>query len=275
LFRVPQRVTSQSLRAARRFVGGLHATGGTEMLSAFMEAMDGKDLSSGRLQQIVFITDGAVGNERDIFQYIRENLGAHRLFMIGIGSAPNSHFMVEAAHFGRGTFTHIGDAADVQSGISALFGRLKRPVLTDLAFVTAGLSDLVPVVVPDVYAGEPIVLAMKLGEGQKTIGLTGRIGTTLWHQDLTVMKGVDQSGLRINWAREKIRQVMRSEIAGQPADAVRSEVTALALVHHLVSPFTSLVAVDVTPSRPLDTALTTVGLKGERIAGMSGLLIFV
>jgi Ca-activated chloride channel family protein len=38
-------------------------------------------------------------------------------------------------------------------------------------------------------------------------------------------------------------------------DDVRKAVVAVALAHHLVSRHTSLVAVDVTPARPLDRAL--------------------
>ena len=57
---------------------------------------------------MIFLTDGAVGNEAQLFTAIHEHLGDTRLFTIGIGSAPNSHFMREAARLGRGTFTYIG-----------------------------------------------------------------------------------------------------------------------------------------------------------------------
>ncbi len=269
LFAAPRAASASTVRIARRFVGGLEATGGTEILPAFADALDGKSAVSDRLRQIIFITDGAVGNERDIFQFIRDNLGDHRLFMIGIGSAPNSHFMVEGALFGRGTYTHIGDTADVHTRMSALFEQLKRPVLTDLALAADGVTDVVPGVLPDLYAGEPIALAMKLATGPKKISLTGRLGATLWRQDFNLLRGEDRPGLRVNWARGKIQQVLRAEIAGQPADAVRQAVTALALEHHLVSKFTSLVAVDVTPSRPSDAKLVSAALKNERVAGMS------
>ena len=55
---------------------------------------------AGRLRQVIFLTDGAVGNESRLFEAIRERLGDRRLFTIGIGSAPNSHFMREAARLG-------------------------------------------------------------------------------------------------------------------------------------------------------------------------------
>ena len=63
------------------------------------------------LRQIIFITDGLVGNEHDLFKIVQQDLGKSRLFTVGIGSAPNSHFMRKAAEFGKGPFTFIGNQA--------------------------------------------------------------------------------------------------------------------------------------------------------------------
>ena len=85
------------------------------------------------MRQVIFLTDGAVGNENALFALIRERLDDRRLFTVGIGSAPNSHFMTKAAQFGRGTFTFIGDTSEVQEKMAALFRKLESPVLTDIA----------------------------------------------------------------------------------------------------------------------------------------------
>ena len=81
---------------------------------------------------MIFLTDGQVGNEEQLFDVIRAQLGQSRLFTIGIGSAPNSHFMRKAAEFGRGTFTHIGSTSEVKAQMDAIFRKLERPVLTDI-----------------------------------------------------------------------------------------------------------------------------------------------
>jgi len=44
----------------------------------------------------------------------------------------------------------------------------------------------------------------------------------------------------------------------------------VALTHHLVSKYTSLVAVDVTPTRPVDKNLQTTALPGNVPAGLTG-----
>ena len=52
---------------------------------------------------------------------------------MGIGSAPNSHFMTRAAQFGRGTFTYIADVGEVREKMARLFEKLEAPVLRDVA----------------------------------------------------------------------------------------------------------------------------------------------
>src|SRR3989442_9755064 len=162
LFAEAQPASRQNLEAAERYVDGIRASGGTEMLSALMRALAAQ-AASDRLRQVIFLTDGAVGNEEQLFQVIRQRLGDSRLFTIGIGSAPNSHFMREAARLGRGTFIYIGTTTEVKEKMLALFGKLESPALTDVRLeLPGGLgADIVPERIPDVYLGEPVTVALR------------------------------------------------------------------------------------------------------------------
>ena len=122
--------TGANLEHARAWVARLRADGGTEMAGALAFALDGRD-TPGYLRQGIFMTDGSVGNEDQLFRLIADRLGATRLFTVGIGSAPNSHFMTKAALFGRGTFTWIGDLREVQDKMARLFAKIGSPVLKD------------------------------------------------------------------------------------------------------------------------------------------------
>src|SRR5690606_10844372 len=87
LFRSAQPATREALDRAQAFVDMLEAEGGTEMLPALKLALaDAADET--RLRQVVFLTDGSIGNEAQLFAYIRQALGTTRLFTVGIGSAP-------------------------------------------------------------------------------------------------------------------------------------------------------------------------------------------
>ena len=89
-------------------------------------ALDGAT-TPGRLRQVIFLTDGAVGNEAAaVRRRSRERLGDSRLFTIGIGSAPNSLFMRARRRLGRGTFTYIGSATEVKQRMAALFAQARE-----------------------------------------------------------------------------------------------------------------------------------------------------
>jgi Ca-activated chloride channel family protein len=253
--------TALNVRAAARWVAGLRATGGTEMLPALQRALDGRERVE-RLRQVVFLTDGAVGNEDRLFAVIRERLGDSRLFTIGIGSAPNSHFMREAARLGRGTFTFIGTPTEVQDKMLALFQKLESPVLTDLRLqLPAGaVAELLPERIPDLYRGEPLVVALKTPALPPAVTLRGMLGGMPWEQSIALHAAEPGAGLHVHWGRALIGALLDRRHAGVAEDDTRTAVIRVALEHHLVSAYTSLIAVDVTPARPGDAALESHAL---------------
>jgi len=80
--------------------------------------------------------------------------------------------------------------------------------------------------------------------------LRGRFGAEEWEHELPLHEAGDGAGLSVHWARAKIAALLDTRRAGSHEDDVRNAVIDVALRHHLVSPYTSLVAVDVTPIRP-------------------------
>ena len=254
LFKQPEPAFGSSYRAARDFVRQLEARDGTEMLDALDIALSMPG-DSTKLQQVIFITDGSVTNEDQLFAKIHKDLGSRRLFTVGIGSAPNAYFMEEAAQMGRGTFTYVADLSTSESAMKALFKKISQPALTDIRVVGYGVSDITPARIPDLYAGEPLSVAMKLAPGIKRLTIKGRRGNTDWHHTAVIDSVGLNAGIGVDWARKMIVQWQRAGYKGLAQDKVREEVLSLALEHHLVSPYTSLVAVDVTPVRPQTDAL--------------------
>ena len=259
LFPNPRPADRMTRETAKRFVHSLVADGGTRMAPAVRLALKGRP-PAGHIRQMVFLTDGAIGNERELFGIINDRLGDARLFTIGIGSAPNSYFMTKAAEVGRGTFTHIGDVNEVGVRMAALFEKLESPVLTDLAVAWPdGMkAEMWPARLPDLYAGEPVIFTARAPnatsdsapESQGTIAVTGRIGLARWQGTLSLRGGKATPGVSKLWARDKISGLMDTLHEGGDANDVRRQVVALGLGHHLVTKYTSLIAVDVTPSRP-------------------------
>jgi Ca-activated chloride channel family protein len=259
-----------NIARATQFVSAIQARGGTEMVPPMKAALtDRRGETSPYLRQVVFLTDGEIGNEQELFDTIAAMRGRSRVFMVGIGSAPNSFLMTRASEIGRGTYTHIGSVDQVQERMRELTEKLESPAVTGLsARYSAGAMDATPDPLPDVYRGEPVVIAARIGALEGVLEIKGMIGDRPWTVTLPVAKAAEGAGLSKLWARRKITDVEMAR-RRDPSMAAEADkrILALALEHHLVSRLTSLVAVDATPSRPEGARLTRAELPLNLPAG--------
>src|SRR5258706_340290 len=205
-----------NIARAKAFVSALQASGGTEMVPPMKAALsDRRGPDSQYLRQVVFLTDGEIGNEQELIEKLE---------------------------------------SPIVSGLAATF--------------SAGAMDATPDALPDLYRGEPIVVAAKLGTADGILEIKGMIGAQPWTVTLPVAKAAEGMGLSKLWARRKITDAEMAHRLGQAsAEETDKRILALALEHHLVSRLTSLVAVDATPSRPEGARLTRAELPLNLPAG--------
>ncbi|RXT39298.1 marine proteobacterial sortase target protein [Bradyrhizobium betae] len=237
---------------ATSFVSALQARGGTEMVPAMRAALTDKLGDTSMIRQIVFLTDGAIGNEQQLFETVTSMRGRSRVFMVGIGSAPNTYLMTRASELGRGAFTHIGSVEQVEERMRGLFAKLENPAVTGLsAKFSEAKADVTPTIIPDVYRDEPLVLAAKLDKLAGSLEIKGHVGDRPWSVTLPLQNAAEGKGLSKLWARRKIgdAEVARTLREMTPDDSDKA-ILALALDHQIVTRLTSLIAVDKTPNRP-------------------------
>ncbi|WP_315769368.1 MULTISPECIES: marine proteobacterial sortase target protein [unclassified Bradyrhizobium] len=254
---------------AASFVSGLDARGGTEMVPAMRAALTDDGSETDHVRQVIFLTDGAIGNEQQLFETISAMRGRSRIFMVGIGSAPNTYLMTRAAELGRGAFTHIGSVDQVEERMRGLFAKLENPAVIGLvASFSNASADLTPAIIPDLYRDEPLVLAAKLDKLEGSLQIKGRIGDRPWTVTLPLADAAEGKGLSKLWARRKISdaEVARTTRQITPDEADKT-ILKLALEHQLVTRLTSLVAVDRTPRRPAGEPLKLSGLPINLPAG--------
>ena len=259
LFDQSTRASADQIAIARRFTEGLEASGGTEMLPALKAALEGGKAATAELRQVVFLTDGGLTNEREMMREIAANGAGSRVFMVGIGSAPNNYLMHRLSEAGRGTYTNIGSGDEVTSKMHALLERLKTPAAQNLSVSVDGATlDLAPHKLPDLYAGEPLVL---LGRGKAAQGKLTLRGTTAgkgWTQTVDLAQALPSPAVAKLWASRRIADVeaqrASDEITYEDADKA---VEALGMEFALVTARTSLIALDETPSRPKGARLTS------------------
>ncbi len=280
LFDEPVPVTASTLAQARRYVARLRADGGTEMRGAIRQALSAP-LAAGLVGQVVFITDGAVDAEDELTALIRDRIGARRLYCVGIGSAPNGLFMRKAAELGGGTFTFISRPGEVEHRMAKLFEKLSQPMSTDLAIRLDGGVLAEPIGMPrDLHSGEPLIVSARFIELPRSIEVSARsgaAGSPRWRIPVDIA-ATETDGLHVQWARtaiERLSDALRqARHTARPQDTLRAEIVALALDHHLVSDFTSLVAVERTPVRPADAPIRSGDVPANLPAGWDFAAVF-
>jgi Ca-activated chloride channel family protein len=278
LFARSQPVNDIVRAAARRFVDSLQADGGTEMGAALAFALDtgngpvstddsdyGHVDSVEPFRQVVFMTDGSVGYEEQLLATIQQSLGNSRLFTVGIGPAPNTWFLQKAAEAGRGISLNILDEHDVARSITDLLTGMAHPVLTDIAVqYPHGSGEIYPRPIPDLYAGRPGMWVARISDEVDEIVITGRQDGQRWRQQVTIPAAVNPDtgalessapALAMHWTRSRIGSLTDEQRYAADRQLHKETITQLALSAGLVTPYTSFVAVESEPVRPVNEYL--------------------
>jgi len=244
----PVPATPWHIARGLEYVGGLSGSGGTIMLEGVKAAL-GYPEDPQRLRIVAFMTDGYIGNEDQILAYLREHLGAGRLHSFGVGSAVNRHLLDSMAEFGRGSAWYITLREGAGGAVRDFYDRIRRPYLTDIAIDWGGLKvvGVYPRQIPDLFLGQPIQISGRyLEPGLGTLRVTARLGGHPWEGRFEVYlpdRHPEGDAVAALWARASIDDLSKRLIAGSDP-LVAEMITTTALTYHLVSAYTSLVAVD-------------------------------
>ena len=241
--------TDRSLREALGELARLIAGGGTEMADAVLQAL--RPLRPDSQHQIVLITDGEIGFEDEIVARIVNELpdGA-RLHTVGVGSAPNRTLTSRAARAGRGVESFACGDAEVPATVKRLVAATLRPVLTDVKIAAAAIRGVAPARPKDVFAGQPLVVALELDAKGGMLEVEGRLAGSKerWAWRLAVPPVAMREGtvsampLGALYGRELIADI---EMHGASSD---DRVVDVAMRHRIASRETSLVAISEEPS---------------------------
>ena len=246
--------TPEALQRARRWVDQLQAGGGTEMEPALRFALAGH-APDGYVRQLLFATDGAVDDPNGLMQVIDKQLGDSRLFPIGIGSAPNAEFLQAAARHGRGSETLIVDLGTLTEAMQGLLAKLDHPALRDIKIDWPNGVDAYPRQLPDLYLGEPLLVTAKLAQPIGKVQVHGKLADRDWTAPADLSTSSAAEGLDRLWAQARIADLEDQLARGGDSNTLAEQITNTALAAHLVSRYTSLVAVDRTPARSADATL--------------------
>jgi Ca-activated chloride channel homolog len=254
----PRGSSAANVEEATRFLASLRGAGGTEMLAGLKHAVSGSH-DPARLQMYVFCTDGYVGDEERILQFVKEGRGEARFFAFGIGSSVNRYLIDGIGKVGGGASMVVlpRDAGAAERAADRFFGMIDAPVLLDAALDWGGLPiiDAYPRRLGDLFTGGAFNVVARYSRPASGIAyLTGRLGTRQVRIPIAVdlpRRARTHAELGPVWARHRIAD-LSEELRGatdERAAELRDAITDLAIQFRLVSQFTSFVAVDESEVR--------------------------
>ncbi len=243
------RTTSRVRSSAKAWLAGLRASGSTEMRDALSEALAG--IRPGAQRQVLLVTDGQIGFEREIVAEVLERLPqASRLHTLGVGSAPNRSLLGPAARAGRGTESIVGVDEDVDRAVRTLVARTAAPLVTDLSVEGDALLAHAPARLPDLFAGAPALVSLRLRPEGGTLRVRGLGAERPFDRTISVpvaSPGVGSAAVAALFGRESVEDHEMSLAGGADRGEMDAAIERLGLAHQLATRLTSWVAVSEEP----------------------------
>jgi Ca-activated chloride channel homolog len=261
---------AEALTATRAMRGG----GGTEMLRG-IQAVMAEPVDPERVRIVVMLTDGYIGNEDAIIGEVGRRAGDQmRFWTVGIGSSPNRHLIDGVARQGGGLSAVLGLDQDPTELVGKIMDRVQRAQLARVSVDWGGMDvvETYPARIGELWAGRPVFLLGRYrGAGAATLTLSGLAeGDPV---SFAVPVSLEPAGaaagghavLAKAWARKKIEHLDDQMAVAGASEELVEEVTGVALQYHLMSSYTSFVAVDerapsVDPAAPPRRMLVPVPL---------------
>jgi Ca-activated chloride channel homolog len=237
-----------ALERAREWVDDLVADGGTNIGGALDEAFR-LESPRGRLPIVLFLTDGlpSVGEDSParLADIAERRAGRARVFAFGVGHDVNTHLLDRLGEAGRGDTDYVQPGENVERVISLLAAKIRHPVLTDLDLSSGGVrvSEMYPVRIPDVFAGEELVLFGRYdGDGHASLTVRGeRAGRRAeFATELDFPRSSDANAyIPRLWASRKLGHLERQIWTEGESAGLVAEIRRLALRYGLPSRYTA------------------------------------
>ena len=250
---------------AADWVKSLQALGGTNINLALLDALslgeiqphgEGEKASGGedRPLVVIFLTDGLPTEGVTEIEQILSNVEGQtssnvRLFPFGVGNDVNTLLLDTLAEGNRGATGYVRPHENIQEEVSGLYAKIKTPVLTDISLDFGGVvvEDVYPYTLPDLFAGEQLILTGRYrlpsgGASQAaTITLTGQVNgerREFVYEGVFCAAAGDDFIPRL-WATRKIGYLLTQiRLHGENAEWVDAIVD-LSVRYGIITPYTS------------------------------------
>ncbi len=240
--------SKDNIEKAIAILSGQTGGGGTELVPALKRAL-ALPRTKGTSRIMVIATDGYVSVEKDAFELIRSNLSDANLFAFGIGSSVNRYLIEGMARAGMGEPFILLNQGEAPAKAAKFKQYIAAPVLNGIKVDFKGFDayDVEPKSIPDLFAKRPLIVYGKYkGEPSGNVVVTGTAAGQKFEKSLAASPALESpknEALKYLWARERIMWLGDMNRLDK-SDARVKEITDLGLKYHLMTAYTSFIAVD-------------------------------
>jgi Ca-activated chloride channel homolog len=264
--------------AARKYIEGVTATGGTNIHAALHAALQ-QEPTEGMLPIVFFLTDGLPTVGQTAETTIRElaatsNPHRRRIFTFGVGFDVNAPLLERIASESRGRAEFVLPQEDVEVKVGTVFKQLTGPVVADpeLRIVAKDgdpavgrTRDLLPEKLPDLFEGDRLILlGQYVGDDPVVFEVTGDYfgKRRTFRSTLDFGKASEKNGFvpRL-WASRKIAELIDAvrQVGADPAASMQDpkikelvdEIVRLSTEFGILTEYTAFLAREGTDlSRP-------------------------
>src|SRR5436190_10646531 len=244
----------ESKARASKFVDGLDASGGTNINSALLRALEHQS-AAGRPHLILFLTDGEPTVGATIPADILRNVAAAnragvRIFAFGVGADLNRGLLEDLADGSHGVAEFVSDQENIEEKVSRLQKKIATPVISEIAidWGQAEVSAVYPKSPGDLFAGTQLMILGRYRKGGTfDVTLTGFAGSRKVEirEKITFPERIDVApAVPYLWAMRKIASLL-DEIRrnGHNEETVR-QVIALSKQYRIATPYTSFLVLE-------------------------------
>lgn len=250
-------------------------SGATDLGSMFEPALE--RLHNGEQPAVVYVGDGIATSGETGFDALRERLrrsfagSRARFFAVGVGPDARHELLAELARTGGGQYMRIDEPDQTTGQALRLATAIKTPTITDVEVdLGAVLDQPFSSASGKLSRGEELVLLARTHHAlPRTVHVRGRLGGKPLASDyvLTVESSIVTSLVPRFWAAEYVRRLLGSA----SADENRAKVLELGVDYGLMTPFTSILALDSETSYAQQgVQRRRTRLRGVRLTSIDG-----
>lgn len=258
-----QAANADKREAALEWIDDLRVNGSTDINRALLEAFAELDASTedapaGRPAYVLFLTDGQPTLGETSADRIVANAQNNappdrsiRLFPFGIGYDVNTDLLDTLGSLLGGRSSYVQPEERIDEAVGTFYAQISTPVLANISLDfgdEAGVQELLPYPLPDLFAGEQLVAVGRYKEGGRVeVELKGDVNGTarlfVYPGRSLVTSGGEPFVAKL-WATRRIGALVDQVRREGPQQELIDEIVDLSLRYGIVTPYTSYLVLE-------------------------------